>query len=65
MIKFETSKSALRPDNIRTPAGDLLLLFRVCHTHVLLAMAAEVEAVVVEDTDMGLDYWLPCDKLLN
>ena len=29
------------------------------------AMAAKEEAVAVEDMDMGLDYWLPCDKLQN
>ena len=26
-------------------------------------MAAEEEAVAVEDMEVGLHYWLPCDKL--
>ena len=29
------------------------------------AMAAKEEAVVVEDMEVGLDYWLPWDKLEN
>ena len=26
-------------------------------------MAAKEEAMAVEDMEVGLDYWLPCDKL--